>query len=560
MFPVADMDNETEPILDMLRRTLDDAAGLYRLISDAASIRLEILGFNQADALIRKEARLDEGLNPRGTAPEVFRVSARHAYIAAVLGAPGAGSPVLLTRVKLSQIAIGHQILQSALKLCQQAYELHLNSVRLKTLVREQQAIIDHISDGLLVLDGDGRVSHLNEPAGRILKLNPRYAKGKKFRSIFGVEPIIQPIFETGLGYRDRILHIKSQIYDLHLIDTAIPIKDEAGRVISIVNTFREVPQQRRRRSPARAGGGLKRLDSLIGRSAGFAAALRCARSMAHSGGNIFIEGEPGTGKRHFAQGIHVESGLGRHLFLEIDFLQEDARAEAARTIAGIALQTSDRRAVVSQGDARIQPIRTVYLRGIEHLTSEAITDLLACIRSPSKSIPRFISSSALGISELVNARPALQELYFSLAYFSFSLAPLRERPEDIEPLAQHFLADIASEAESPPMSLGDAALGHLQELPWLGNVRELRAELHSLALHHAGETLTRLPREMCERVSRPGEAAAASSLSLKLAESRMSAITQTGGNLSAAARFLGISRQTLYRKLRQLDPQPEPG
>lgn len=86
-----------------------------------------------------------------------------------MLGAPGAGSPVLLTKVKLSQIAIGHQIVQAALKLCQQAYELHLNSVRLKTLVREQQAIIDHISDGLLVLDGDGRVSHLNEPAGRIL-------------------------------------------------------------------------------------------------------------------------------------------------------------------------------------------------------------------------------------------------------------------------------------------------------------------------------------------------------------------------------------------------------
>lgn len=60
-FPAGDMDNETEPILDMLRRTLDDAAGLYRLISDAASIRLEILGFPLAEAMIRKEAQLDEG-------------------------------------------------------------------------------------------------------------------------------------------------------------------------------------------------------------------------------------------------------------------------------------------------------------------------------------------------------------------------------------------------------------------------------------------------------------------------------------------------------------------
>lgn len=331
--------------------------------------------------------------------------------------------------------------------------------------------------------------------------------------------------------------------------------------MISIVNTFREVPQQRRRRPPARAAGGLKRLDSLIGRSAGLAAALRCAKSMAHSGGNIFIEGEPGTGKRHFAQGIHDEAGLGKQLFLEIDFLQEDARAEAARAIAGIALQASDRRAVVSQGNARLQRVRTVYLRGIEHLTSDAITDLLACIRSPSKSIPRFISSSTLGISDLVNARPALQELYFSLAYFSFSLAPCASargyraaRPAfpDRDRVRSGKPADVAGR-RSAGASARTALVRQYPRVPG-------RAARPGPA--PCRETLARLPREMSERVSRAGDSAAASSLSLKLAEDRMiqAAITRSGGNLSAAARVLGISRQTLYRRLRRMEPLPEAG
>ena len=113
-------------------------------------------------------------------------------------------------------------------------------------LIQEQQAIVDHISDGLLVIERDGVVRYMNSTAGRLLNLVPEQSIGKRFADLLDFTPIIQPIFESGIGYVDRELIIDSPGRHLHLVDTAIPIKNARGEVVSIVNTFRGIQRVRK--------------------------------------------------------------------------------------------------------------------------------------------------------------------------------------------------------------------------------------------------------------------------------------------------------------------------
>jgi transcriptional regulator with PAS, ATPase and Fis domain len=189
----------------------------------------------------------------------------------------------------------------------------------LRRLLSEQKAIIDHISDGLLMVDRAGSVRHTNVPAGRILSLNPEQSVGKRFSDLLDFEPIIAPIFETGVGYVDRELIIDSERRHLHLMDTAVPIKNDRGDVESIVNTFREI--QRVRQLAQQIAGNHARcvFEDIIGTSEPLLRAIGRARKAAASSATVLLNGESGTGKEVFAQAIHAASGRKGAPFVAIN-------------------------------------------------------------------------------------------------------------------------------------------------------------------------------------------------------------------------------------------------
>ncbi|MFP3607121.1 sigma 54-interacting transcriptional regulator, partial [Paraburkholderia sp. SIMBA_053] len=112
----------------------------------------------------------------------------------------------------------------------------------------------------------------------------------------------------TGVGYVDRELIIDSPARHLHLLDTAIPIKNRCGEVVSVVNTFREM--RRVRKMAGRYAGNHARFtfDSVVGTSAGTRRALDAAKKAARGSSNVLLSGESGVGKEVFAQAIHNAS------------------------------------------------------------------------------------------------------------------------------------------------------------------------------------------------------------------------------------------------------------
>ncbi|TAK02001.1 MAG: sigma-54-dependent Fis family transcriptional regulator, partial [Candidatus Manganitrophaceae bacterium] len=151
------------------------------------------------------------------------------------------------------------------------------------------------------------------------------------------------------------------------------------------------------------------------------------------------------------------------------------------------------------------------------------------------------------------------EDLYYRLAVMPMVIPPLRDRPEDIPLLAQHFIEKHALPNGQDPLPLSEEAIAALKEFPWHGNVRELENVIERGVLVSQGAEILPEAFMIGEGADLSGNspfAAHSSSMEEALArverEQILSALKKHNGNKSLSARFLGISRASLYNKLKQ--------
>uniref|UniRef100_UPI0023A85778 sigma 54-interacting transcriptional regulator n=1 Tax=Thioclava electrotropha TaxID=1549850 RepID=UPI0023A85778 len=171
----------------------------------------------------------------------------------------------------------------------------------------------------------------------------------------------------------------------------------------------------------------------------------------------------------------------------------------------------------------------------------------------------RVIAATNQDLAELVRNKQFREDLYFRLNVVTLELPPLRERGDDIVTLAEHFLAQFAAKARRVPPTFSAAAKKRLRGHTWPGNVRELRNMMERLAYLAPSD---RVDEEDLDFIISPtGEQPQALSLELPLndatrrfqAEYIKRQIARAGGNMTEAAKHLGLHRSNLYRKMRQL-------
>ena len=171
----------------------------------------------------------------------------------------------------------------------------------------------------------------------------------------------------------------------------------------------------------------------------------------------------------------------------------------------------------------------------------------------------RVISATNHDLTELVEQKKFRQDLYFRIKGVSVTIAPLRDRAEDIPELVRFFLAEAAEETGSSVMGISDAALGVLANFDWPGNIRQLRNCIRTMVVMCEGNLLDvrDIPPEIAQRKQLTGpNATGGNSGSLSLGELEKQAIietlTKTDNNREKAAKILGIGERTLYRKIKE--------
>ena len=169
----------------------------------------------------------------------------------------------------------------------------------------------------------------------------------------------------------------------------------------------------------------------------------------------------------------------------------------------------------------------------------------------------RLIAITNRNLRQEVEAGRFRRDLFYRISVTALTVPPLRERVEDIDVLVEHFNRRLSMRHNVPMRQFGPGVMAALRALLWPGNVRELRNVIESLLLTGSDElvTLADLPADLSsspQESPRPIPGAPASPTSLVDAERRTieRALAHEHGNLAGAARRLGISRSTLYRKL----------
>jgi transcriptional regulator with PAS, ATPase and Fis domain len=285
---------------------------------------------------------------------------------------------------------------------------------------------------------------------------------------------------------------------------------------------------------------------------------FQLARRAAQTNATVLITGETGAGKDIVARAIHHYSLRCSRALVEVNcgaLPEQLAESELFGYEKG-AFSGADS---VKPGMFELAHRGTLFLDEVGELDARLQVKLLRVLDSGSyyrlggvrrTSVDvRVVAATNAELEQSMRAGGFRRDLFHRLSQVRITVPPLRERREEIRPLAEHFLREVA-----PHLRLSPEAVEALESYPWPGNIRELRNAVTSAAV--LGKTEVIGAGELPEAIggsnsAGPAPAAADSSLAGLERTAVLRALAETGGHQERAAQLLGISRRTLIRRLK---------
>jgi Nif-specific regulatory protein len=319
-----------------------------------------------------------------------------------------------------------------------------------------------------------------------------------------------------------------------------------------------------RRQMADHAAQGIK----LIGDSPAIDALRSTIKRVAHTDLAILILGENGTGKEVVAQSVHYLSPRRNEPFVAVNC------AALAETLLESELFGHEKGAFTDAHEARAGKFElasggTLFLDEIGDMSLSGQAKLLRVLEEkivvrvggsrPIHTDARVLAATNQNLGKMVREKKFREDLFFRLNVVSLDLPPLRDRGDDILLLAEHFLSDFCAKARRKLPKFTAEAKKRLRTHAWPGNVRELRNLMERLAYLSQGE---KVDADDLAFILAPGEAGAGMvPMDLPLGEATdrfqleyiQKHLDSSRGNISDAARRLGMHRSNMYRKMRQL-------
>ena len=278
---------------------------------------------------------------------------------------------------------------------------------------------------------------------------------------------------------------------------------------------------------------------------------------------SVMLLGASGTGKELLARGLHEASPRNKGGFVAINcaaipetLLESELFGHEKGAFTG-AVKTTEGKIELAQGGTLFLdevgdiplPLQVKLLRFLQERVIERIGG-----RKPIAVDTRIVCATHRDVDAMVAEGRFREDLYYRLAEIVVRIPSLAERPGDAGLLARHFLARYAEQMKAGPKSFAPDALAAIDAWGWPGNVRELENRIKRAVIMAEGKTVHAEDLDLA-----PGDAAAINLRAVREAADRQAirhALARSNGNVSAAARLLGISRPTLYDLLKAYDLQ----
>jgi sigma-54 dependent transcriptional regulator, acetoin dehydrogenase operon transcriptional activator AcoR len=439
---------------------------------------------------------------------------------------------------------------------------------------------LDTIRDGVLSCDAQGVVASVNAAAARMLQVRPDELRG--FR--LDANPALAPLAAM-LATSPRLDGSIVRLAHGSIVVTARPITagddEERGFVATLVELDRaQKIAQRLSATRARYG-----FHDVVGKSPSLHNAIAMARRAATIDANVLLTGESGTGKEVLAQAIHTGGPRVNEPFIGVNCAAVPRDLLEAELFGYEKGAFTSARSEGNPGKFELAAGGTILLDEIGDMPLDMQAKLLRVLQERfvtrlggRTEIPvhaRVIATTHRDLAQLVDEGKFRMDLLYRLRVLAIEVPPLRDRPEDITELGLHFLVRFAEQQRKRVRDLGPRVLDELGRYDWPGNVREL-ANVMEAEVSLAAPDVDVLERLATRLVGRFRTAASITStgewralgtapgleqpiVPLAEVEKRaiLHAIERSMGSVSRAAEALGVSKVTIYAKLRSWGMHP---
>jgi len=455
------------------------------------------------------------------------------------------------TLIRATEIALKHKILRQA----KESYQQNL------------EAIFRSVQDAILTVDEDLTVVEANLAASEVCGIARDAVAGKPLRDL-----------EVGCGGQcldtlEKTVKL-GQRFDVDAVECGLAMRP--NQVVSITAT----PLMRKNSTPS--GGVLvirnntrlvelerslaecRELRRIVGKSEPIQRVVSMINTLSDLHTSVLITGESGTGKELVADALHAAGRRGeRHLVkincaaLTESLLESELFGHVRGAFTG----------AVKDKVGRFQRAHggTIFLDEIGEMTPQMQLRLLRVLESmefervgdstPIKVDVRVIAATNRDLAARVKAREFREDLYFRLKVVEIAMPPLRDRRDDIPMLVQHFLQAFNRKFSKNIQGVSDSVMDLFMRYHWPGNVRQLEHVLEHACVLSSGPLIHEkdLPEDFMAGgrealVRRSGDDRSAQTRAI------FDALERTSHNKTEAARLLGISRRTFYRRLEELE------
>ena len=440
------------------------------------------------------------------------------------------------------------------------------NQHHVHDLLSDQSAVLELLTDGVVILDRRGGIKAANAHARRMLDI-----PGEENTSLGPISDFVRdgaPFMQI-LGQKRTVMDEEATLRvgnaQKRYILSASFIPEDKGVVCTLAETARM------QKFAVRTAGSkaIYRFSDILGESDVIVNAVQLARVAAQSDITTLLLGESGTGKELFAHAIHNGSARKSGPFVVVncgalprDLVQSELFGYEAGAFTGAAKNGKPGKFELADGG-------TIFLDEIGEMPMEAQTNLLRLIQNKevarvggttTKSVDvRIVAATNRNLSEAVARGTFRSDLFYRLSVLVINIPALRSRSSDIAALAAHFLRKYASALNRPITGFAPEALQALRHYSWPGNIRELEniieravnvAKSSLIAASDLPDFLSLRQEIQREDQSSPEDAYTGDNLYMQECRAIINTLSRCNGNIRLAAQELGIARSALYGKL----------
>jgi two-component system, NtrC family, response regulator HydG len=444
---------------------------------------------------------------------------------------------------------------------------------------------VEIMGEGLLVVNTAGVILSVNQAFEKMTGYSSAELVGKDCRILnctgckisgSGSGKSWCGLFEKGT-VRDRKCVLQGKDgRSIHIIKHATVLRDESGSPTGAVEAMMDISEIVQKEEEIRSlrsscdhpAGAL----GMVGTSRVMQNLFALINNVALSNAPVLIHGESGVGKEMVAHAIHEFGNRAKQSFIKVNcaslnenLLESELFGHVKGAFTGAARDRVGRFEAASGGSILLDEIgeaspaiQVKLLRVLESKVIERVGD-----HTPIPVDVRVIAATNRNLAELVEQKTFREDLFYRINVVPINVPPLRERKEDIPLLAQTFIDRVRSQNGKPIFALSNEALEGMYSYDWPGNVRELRNAieyafvlcndpfigLEYLPAHCSGRSAFSAPPHS---PSYPQPSAPGGSKRNEAYEALIQALDEAGGNRSEAARMLGVSRVTVWKRMKK--------